>query len=335
MSRFIKFRHVTKAQWTGLVKDAETLYLMTDTKEVALGAYLFYTGTLLEPSYNASNGVITFPRVNAPDATLDLPTELIFDGEQSFYDHETKELVLVFANSSGEVRIDFGDLAQKILDKVDDLKTDLENGVVVVELANRAEKDINGAVIHTTYATNVRVDGVETVLSDFITLIENTYYNALEVEQRIKDLALKFGLEDSAVEKSEGVFLFNNGDDIDFAKVEDFVFVLTRFKRDDSVVANSTFQPSLVEQDDLSRVLIKRNPPRWAELKKNNGAIEFRIKDDQNITQTDTPTTLRMTGFRLKEVMRLGIDNQDANRIDFFKLAIIDGKLAYEIEEGE
>ena len=31
----------------------------------------------------------------------------------------------------------------------------------------------------------------------------------------------------------------------------------------------------------------------------------------------------------------LNVDNQDALRIDKFKLAIIDGKLAYEIEEGE
>ena len=195
---------------------------------------------------------------------------------------------------------------------------------------NLAPPTANNDATNKTY-----VDQALIALENATNILLETKAEISFVEQRIKDLALKFGLEDSAVEKTEGVFEFNNGDDIPFEKVEDFVFVLTRFKRDDSVITNSTFQPSLVEQNDLSRALIKRTPPRWAQLMKNNGNIEFRIKDDQNTTQTDTPTTLRMTGFRLKEVMRLGVDNQDANRIDFLKLAIIDNKLAYEIEEGE
>ncbi len=171
MANYVKFRRTDKATYDGVVKDNNTIYYMPDDGLMALGTHIFQgEGSVESLEYNATTGEITLGRKNIADLVIDLPTEMIFDGEASYYDHATKELVMIFENSEGEVRIDFGDLAQKILDRVADLKSDLEDGTVVVQKSTIAVYDDNGQVIHETYHKEDDFDTwVETVYDVFVT----------------------------------------------------------------------------------------------------------------------------------------------------------------------
>jgi len=320
MANYINFRTTTKATYDANTKDNSTLYLMPSDKLIGLGTNVFYSDAFNGASYNASNGVLTFNKANGTSDTIDLPTEMIFDGEASYYDSTTKELVMVFANSSGEVRIDFQAIADKILQEVSSLETDLTDGTITVRYAETAQKDGNEQVIHETYATIVRVDALEQGIIE----LENTKADTTYLEQRIQDLATKHGLEDSNLGS------LATGETISNTVMTEQLKVILNVRLD----ANGDFsviQPNKFEIGDTHTFEI------------GTGAVGTRetatlTKTDAStwtFTSSDATAVLNLTGLKIKELMELGVDNQDENRTDLLSFAIIDGKLAYEIKESE
>ena len=159
MAKYLKFREYTKQNYTDAeIKDNDKLYLMPTDKMIAMGAHTFYKEAVKNITFNATNGKLTFERYDANDVIIDLPTEYIIDGENSYYDHDTKKLMLKLQNTESFLEIDLGDLAQKILDSIDDLRIDLTSGVTVVAEAVKAEKDDADNIITLHYATKAELN---------------------------------------------------------------------------------------------------------------------------------------------------------------------------------
>ena len=326
MASYVKFRKTDKATYDGLSKDNNTIYFMPNDELVALGTHIFYAKGFVDANYNSVNGVITFDLADGDTKTIDLPTEMIFDGEESYYDHETKELVMVFANSSGEVRIDFEDLADKILLKVGELETKLTDGTVQVKNAEVAIKDNNNQVIHETYATISSLDEITNTINEELDRLEDIKSDINYVEQRIQDLAAIHGLEDDNLTPTP----LEVDDTIENSVIEPNVFLMAHVTVD-NVNETKLIQPNKYAVDD------------YIEFEIGDGEIGDR--ETAQLTKTDSDTwtftssletaEMEITGYKIKEINELVVDNQDENRTDMLSFAIIDGKLAYKIKEGE
>jgi len=349
--RPIRFRELTKEQFNnrsdkGSQKDNRTLYLISDDNTIYLGNSLFNADSIVDAELDKSTGIVTFEFLNGSTFEIDFPSEWTFD-ERTYYDHDTKELRLVFAwidedadieDPDNYVAVDFQDLAEKILDEVGQLKTDLEEGSVVPLISIQAEEDSLGNTIHTTYVQLTDYNEKVTEIEDELDRLEDVKADITFMEQRIQDLATKHGLEDMEIRKSSEQRYFDNGDEIPFEAFDDVVWAHVMIINNDDGrqrVTTDSFRPTEMEIGRRFRESVQQNPARFYQLEKTNGTLKFDIVNDNGEIQSGHDSIMYVWGFKLKELNKLAIENKDKQRTDTIQFGIINGVLGYKIGEGE
>ncbi|MDY0141631.1 MAG: hypothetical protein RBR97_07050, partial [Bacteroidales bacterium] len=210
----------------------------------------------------------------------------------------------------------------------------VDNGAYIVGKASNTQMGIvmgdltyvsilNGIiqVLKSDYATNVGSSGASYDYDDLLALFtevandiykKNETYSATQIEQRITDLLGLANLQDTAIEKSAGVFTFDNGDSILASLLAQYNWVITRFYNVDGGVQNvryNLFKPSEAVIDNRTIVQIDRSPVRYAEIKRDNGNILFRIVDESDTFDSGYVCTMKMWGVKL--------DGINANEVDY------------------
>ena len=173
--------------------------------------------------------------------------------------------------------------------------------------------------------TNAFTDALLTKVNDLYTrealdALLAEIYTKTEVNALIDQLKAIYGWEDS------DLGTLATTETIAHSVLEPYTFIQAEVTISNKVIARyirpSYFANGDFVEFDTSVTLTKTNATTWTMA---GGTV--------------TLTGVKLTPLDVSKVSGandwLNIDNQDALRIDKFKLAIIDGKLAYEIEEGE
>lgn len=186
-------------------------------------------------------------------------------------------------------------------DKVDNTDAVMSvNGKLGVVVLNGTDIPVGNG---DTWTVEQRIVNIYAELNDRYTKAQ-TYSNA-EIEQRITDLLGMMNLQDTAIEKSAGVFTFDNGDSILATSLAQYNWVITRFYTADGVRYN-LFKPSETVSDNRTIVQIDRSPVRYAEIKRDNDNILFRVVDESDDFDSSYVCTMKMWGIKLD-----GIDASD------------------------
>lgn len=200
----------------------------------------------------------------------------------------------------------------------------VDNGAYIVGKASNTQMGIvkgdltyvsilNGIiqVLKSDYATNVGSSGASYDYDDLLALFtevandiykKNETYSATQIEQRITDLLGLANLQDTAIEKSAGVYAFNNGDSILASSLAQYNWIITRFYNVDGGVQNvryNLFKPSEAVSGNRTIVQIDRSPVRYAEIKRDNGNILFRVVDESDAFDSGYVCTMKMWGIKL------------------------------------
>jgi hypothetical protein len=194
----------------------------------------------------------------------------------------------------------------------------------------------------------------------------NDRYTKAEVDALLNQLKAIYGWEDSLLGS------FDNADTpqptFAYSLIEDYDFVLATWKELDATPIETYtvyFKPEDLIDGHCVRTQIQNQPVRTGCLSRSGTTITVGVVDNNNNLQASENATVTLTGVKLTPLdatkvsynnatsglsavnvqeaidevevrtnAYLNVDNQDAVRTDRFKLAIIDGKLAYKIEEG-
>ena len=162
------------------------------------------------------------------------------------------------------------------------------NGKLGVVVLNGTEIQVGNG---DTWTVEQRIVNIYAELNNRYTKAQ-TYSNT-EIEQRITDLLGLANLQDTAIEKSAGVFTFDNGDSLLASSLAQYNWVITRFYTADGVRYN-LFKPSEATSGNRNIVQIDRSPVRYAEIKRDNGDILFRVVDESDVFDSDYVCTMKM-----------------------------------------
>lgn len=186
-------------------------------------------------------------------------------------------------------------------DKVDNTDAVMSvNGKLGVVVLNGTDIPVGNG---DTWTIEQRIVNIYAELNNRYTKAQ-TYSNT-EIEQRITDLLGMMNLQDTAIEKSAGVFTFNNGDSLLASSLSQYNWVITRFYNADGVRYN-LFKPSEAISDNRTIVQIDSSPVRYAEIKRDNDNILFRVVDASDVFDSNYVCTMKMWGIKLD-----GIDASD------------------------
>ena len=186
-------------------------------------------------------------------------------------------------------------------DKVDNTDAVMSvNGKLGVVVLNGTDIPVGNG---DTWTIEQRIVNIYAELNNRYTKAQ-TYSNA-EIEQRITDLLGLANLQDTAIEKSAGVFTFDNGDSLLASSLAQYNWVITRFYTADGVRYN-LFKPSEATSGNRNIVQIVRSPVRYAEIKRDNDNILFRVVDASDVFDSNYVCTMKMWGIKLD-----GIDASD------------------------
>lgn len=171
------------------------------------------------------------------------------------------------------------------------------NGKIGVVVINGTEIQVGNG---DTWTIEQRIVNIYAELNNRYTKAQ-TYSNT-EIEQRLTDLLGLANLQDTAIQKSAGVFVFDNGDSLLATSLAQYNWVICRFYNVDGTVQNvryNMFKPSEATSGNRTIVQIDRTPVRYAEIKRDNGNILFRVVDESDTFDNTYVCTMKMWGIKL------------------------------------
>ena len=176
-----------------------------DAKSVNIDGSTALKNAFKSVSYNASNGVLSFERVNGSVLSLDLPLELLI--KSGYYKDETKEIILVLANGES-IKIPVAELVNNyyadedsiVLTYVNDKLTfSVKNGgITSKKIADNSVGDskivsvsgtkVVGPVDEALYANNATNDSLGNNISNTYRKITDSY-NKSEISDLLSNYA--------------------------------------------------------------------------------------------------------------------------------------------------
>ena len=207
--------------------------------------------------------------------------------------------------------------------------------------------------------TNAFTDALKTKLVDLYNKAQfDTFFNDIDTElQRLEDVKADITLLESRITdvlstnglKDTLIGTYANGTNINYSLIQDYNYVLAVWVDKESTdpieVWTTKFKPTDLTVGYATRTQVQNNPFRVGCIERlNTTDVQLTVVDQNNTIQTGFDADVILYGFQIDEWTAdditgandwLNVDNQDEVRTDKFKLAIIDGKLAYEIKESE